>query len=100
GVPVEELGVTGQPARPVAHGVAVFAQHHGQAATVLVVFGVRGDGFLAAADGVEFAVVRVPPAVDVGVEGVRLALVVDQPARVARPDADPPLLQVHTGTGL
>src|SRR6185369_3111433 len=100
GVPVEELGVTGQPARPVAHGVAVFAQHHGQAATVLVVFGVRGDGFLAAADRVEFAVVRVHPAVDVGVEGVRLALIVDQPARVAGPDPARHLLQVPAGPGL
>ena len=100
GVPVEELGVVGQAARPVAHGVAVFAQHHGQAATVLVVFGVRGDGFGAPADRVEFAVVRVHLAVDVGVEGVRLALVVDQPARVAGPDPARHLLQVPAGPGL
>ena len=61
---------------------------------MLVVLGVRGDGFLPPADRVELVVPGVHPAVDVGVEGVGLALVVDQPARVAA--ADPPghLLQV------
>ena len=100
GVPVEQFGVVGQAARAVAHGVPVFAQHHGQAATVLVVLGVRGDGFLTAADRVEFVVPGVHPAVDIGVEGVGLALVVDQPARVAA--ADPPghLLQVAAGARL
>src|SRR4029077_7462194 len=100
GVPVEQLGVVGQAARPVAHGVAVFTQHHGQAATVLVVLGIRGDRLLAAADRVEFAVVRVHPAVDVSVEGVGFALVVDQSARVAVPDPLRHLLQVAAGPGL
>ena len=62
--------------------------------------GFGGDGFLAAADRVELAVVRVHPAVDVGVEGAGLALVVDQPARVAAPDPPGHLLQVAAGPGL
>jgi hypothetical protein len=86
-VPVEQLGVLGQPAGPVAHGVPVFAQDHGQAAAVRVVLAVRCDGFLPPADRVELVVPGVHPAVDVGVEGVGFALIVNQPARV--PAADP-----------
>ena len=67
---------------------------------MLVVLGVRGDGFLPPADRVEFVVSGVHPAVDVGVEGVRLALVVDQPARVAAADPLGHLLEVAAGPGL
>ncbi len=99
-VPVEQLGVVGQAARSVAHGVAVLAEHHRQRATVRVVLGVRGDGLLPPADRVQVAVSGVHLAEDVGIEGAGLALVVDQAARVAivGPRGHP--LQVAAGPGL